>query len=263
MDVSVSRLNNRLALQVPAELPLGLVFVTGTAANVQQIGDGHAFSEFDLLEEGHCLRCRLTPRASLEVQVSEGNVLRVGGHLAFDARRAHYYLLARDVEILQEARPGRPRLAPILGDARRREALPSLAPAELPPWVSEIAPPEVREALTVAPAPRPAKSRATPPVEPPPPPEPPATDMPSGLNNEMVAYLSEAIDSREEIEVTPELMARWQPARPTVVRRSERAYLPVRAPRPSRSHWLIAIIAVLVVLTILTIFAVLAYMVLA
>ena len=29
MDISVSQLNNRLALQLPPELPLGLVFVTG------------------------------------------------------------------------------------------------------------------------------------------------------------------------------------------------------------------------------------------
>ena len=40
MDISVSRLNNRLALQLPTELPLGLVFVVGTVENITWINDG-------------------------------------------------------------------------------------------------------------------------------------------------------------------------------------------------------------------------------
>ena len=89
MDISVSHLNNRLALQLPQELPLGLVFVMGKVQNVVQLpvndnGRNHqAFQVwFDLIEEGFQLRCALSQRASSEIVLSEGDEIRAGGHLS-------------------------------------------------------------------------------------------------------------------------------------------------------------------------------------
>ena len=148
MDIPVSRLNNRMALQLPAELPLGLVFVVGEVERPHGGGDDDQIS-FYLSEKGFLLRCRLSERASREARLTEGSRIRAGGHLAFDPQRAEYYLLARDVEIIEEAvakapvvetSPGPPAvqsgarvpLAPILADITKRAKAASLTPAALP-----------------------------------------------------------------------------------------------------------------------------------
>ena len=50
MDISVSRLNKRMALQLPAEFPLGLVFVVGEVKNLSYYGDGVTVSDFYIEE---------------------------------------------------------------------------------------------------------------------------------------------------------------------------------------------------------------------
>ena len=89
MDISVSRLNGRLASKLPPELPLGLVFVIGKV--VQKDADG-----FVLSEEAHQLNCQLAE----EMEVQVGNEVRASGHLMFDPEKLQYYLLARDVEVV-------------------------------------------------------------------------------------------------------------------------------------------------------------------
>ena len=95
MDISVSHLNNRLSLQLPQELPLGLVFVTGTIS----FSDSTAFTElvahgrykhihFDLLDSRHRIRCVLVVRAMVDYDLEIGSRVRVGGHLRFDPQRA-------------------------------------------------------------------------------------------------------------------------------------------------------------------------------
>ncbi|NJN43605.1 MAG: hypothetical protein HC806_01945 [Anaerolineae bacterium] len=103
MDISVSQLNHRLALQLPAELPLGLVFVAGVVRHFEredELGNGRSLlSTFELEQNGHRLRCKLVQREAERVQLHENMEVRLGGHLTFDPRCAAYYLLARDAEV--------------------------------------------------------------------------------------------------------------------------------------------------------------------
>ena len=113
MDISVRRLNHRLALQLPKELPLGLVFVTGVVDTVNELPteDGPSNRtrriEFDLVEEDYILRCVLTQSTSNPTTVWEGEKVRVGGHLVFDPLRANYFLTTHDVEIIFDFEEGK------------------------------------------------------------------------------------------------------------------------------------------------------------
>src|SRR5688500_10002614 len=107
-----------MALQLPAELPLGLVFVVGKVTNLAQPANGHSRPTFQLEDEGYRLNCRLSGRATAETPFNEGDTIRAGGHLVFDSRQATYYLVARDIELLRERPAGQPSLTPILDDVR-------------------------------------------------------------------------------------------------------------------------------------------------
>jgi len=211
MDITVRRLNNRLALQIPTELPLGLVFVVGEVQNLRPAEDSEtngrsARVQFQLVEDGYRLRCQLQLRQTETIPFREGDQVRLGGHLAFDTQEADYFLMARDVERIGEesvAAPLAGEVASISDQESLREALSAikkrsevaqLAPAELPVWVRKMAPPGVEtEAPEAAP-----ESETTP-------------DAAALDNEELVAFLSQAMESDEEVELTPEVLAEYVP----------------------------------------------------
>lgn len=211
MDISVSHLNNRLALQLPAELPLGLVFVVGKVANlVESTGEppphnpDRPQAHFDLVEANYRLRCRLTERATLDGGLHEGDTVRVGGHLIFDSHRANYFLVVRDVEAVSEAAAGaetaimgekRAALASALADIKKRARAAQLAPAELPEWVQKMAPPETEVGGAALPE---AEVR---------------DEIPEAtVSNELVEFAAAAIESEEEVELKPEIIEKLTPA---------------------------------------------------
>ncbi|MBE7532240.1 MAG: hypothetical protein HND44_24380 [Chloroflexi bacterium] len=221
MDISVSQLNHRLALQLPAELPLGLVFVTGTVRNLESAGEmtnGRApFTSFDLEQKGHHLHCRLSPREAEKVTLREELEVRLGGHLTFDPRRAAYSLLARDVEVIGglaglQTDPLALDLSGLVEDQaaftaalagiKRRADVSRQSPAEVPVWVQKIAPPEVAESQPVDKEEEEVATIVAPSPAPPP------------LNDELVSYLSALMESEEEVELTPDILAQWQSERP-------------------------------------------------
>jgi hypothetical protein len=286
MDISVSRLNKRMALQLPAEFPLGLVFVVGKVRNLTNSDDEGGLPYFYLAENDHMLRCHLSERALEESSLNEGDMIRAGGHLAFDILQADYFLLARDIEVLPEHRPSRTTLAPILADIKKRSQAASLVPAELPDWVQQIAPPEYRQqAETTAEAIDALDGAASnlPPVEEPEPiakltaePSPSPFKEPSsrnGLTDDLVAFLSEAMDSPDEVELTQEMVAHLSPAikperaQPETVQPpgKEADVQPIQPIQPiqpvqaeTRIPWVIVLIVLISLIAFLTLFLVLA-----
>jgi hypothetical protein len=213
MDIPVSRLNQRMALQLPAELPLGLVFVVG---QVRMPGAAEAGlpGDFYLGDNEYRLPCRLSERAAAEVRLGEGDKVRAGGHLVFEPARASYYLLARDVEHLDSLRPAVKPLTAIIADNNRRGQAASLTQAKLPTWVQQMAPPEIQPqtndqsfaASLAGPAPGAGgdwelladaqAAMAFPAAEP----------VLAGLSDDLIAFLSQAMDSEVEVEITSEIM---------------------------------------------------------
>lgn len=205
MDISVSRLNGRLASKLPPELPLGLVFVVG---KVGQVGG----NRFVLKEETHCLTCR-----SIEaVAFREGDDVRASGHLMFDAERLQYYLLARDVEVVrvepltaagENSREllveNEALLSALAAVKARAEVAPTEKPAEVPVWVQKLAPPEVQP-LVSDDQDDPAEKVGI---------HAPAAQQVK-LDDGLVSLLSAAMDSEEVLELTPELLAPYQVAVP-------------------------------------------------
>jgi hypothetical protein len=220
MDISVSRLNNRLALQLPVELPLGLVFVVGHIDNLETVNEGDRGTRiicFDLLEKNHRIVCKLSARAATETKLSQGTKVRAGGHLVFDCHSANYYLLARDVEVVSNSEElsnlfddveingdgsstllGRQALTPILADIKRRAEATNLEEANLPYWVQRLAPPEIKAELVQT------ESVMMPTAE----------SAPTSLlkDGSLIDMLSQAMDSDEEVELTPEMVAKFLPA---------------------------------------------------
>lgn len=232
MDISVSRLNNRMALQVPGELPLGLVFIVGRVESLGAPAGGTV--RFELVDAGYRLRCRLPAAVAEETLLKEKDRVRASGHLAFDSHSAQYQLLARDIEVLAAQAPDREKAqqaaaqgaaaqgaTPGTAGVQPQSSVDSVIPTDLPPWVQKLAPPEVKEELGLV-----QEGEGT---------EPPsemeaagaseeeglkAADTPTELPPEMLAFLSSAIDSDEEIELTPEMIAEYLPE---VARRKDAA----------------------------------------
>ncbi len=271
MDISVSRLNNRLALQLPPELPLGLVFVLGHVRQLERAemshGDGsrHANVSFDLVEKGHVIRCRLSERAAKETALAEGSLIRAGGHLAFDPTHADYFLLARDVELIAEAEPEPPTavsepsarfatsgLGQALTDVKKRSSAVKPVPKDMPVWVQRMAPPGFdteSQAEAEADSSEPTAVASVP-------------SLPS-LDPKLVEFATRAMDSDEEVELTPELLDQLlgntqpdeeedQVAPPTAPTAESR---PASRPAPARERdWVVTGLAiVLIVLVVLTI----------
>ncbi len=226
MEVSVRRLNHRLALQLPRELPLGLVFVVGVVEDVVRVpvaqkkgeGNGRTFyTQFDLTENNYHLRCIVPPREAAHVTLETGNPVRVGGHLMFDPGRADYFLLARDVAVVGQTavveppvedakalRQEQEELALALASVKRRADAAKLAEAELPEWVQKIAPPEAQEEWTEEEETDLEADLLA------------ATAVTANLDDELVATLAQAMDSEEEVEVTSDMLAQYdvQPEQP-------------------------------------------------
>jgi hypothetical protein len=216
MDIPVSRLNERMALRLPAQFPLGLVFVVGTVEGLNAGANGDQPSAFFLSESDHRLRCRLSDRATSESELKNGYRIRAGGHLAFDSQHADYFLLARDVEVIPMEQPRVSSMAAIITDYSKRSEQAGLIPAELPEWVKRMAPAGIGiEAgrSTVASS---GSAFVQPVVN-----VEGATKKPhgllglghevalAGLSDEMIEFLSEAMDSEEEVELTPEMVAEY------------------------------------------------------
>ncbi|MCB8984218.1 MAG: hypothetical protein H6659_10370 [Ardenticatenaceae bacterium] len=202
-------------MQLPTELPLGLVFVVGRVGLLEEAKNGRAPQvQFTLVEETYQVYCVLSPRAASEVALQHGMTIRAGGHLAFDPQRAGYYLFVRDVEIVhvpladEPAPPPLVELPPedrtaveaILADIKKRSDAANLAQADLPVWVQKIAPPEVQAEIEED-------------VEPSVRVNPPSLKTPSSgvesLDAGLLARLSAAMDSDEELELTPEMLVEY------------------------------------------------------
>lgn len=289
LDISVSHLNNRLALQLPTELPLGLVFVVGVVHDLRREkvvtdnGRSTVF-RFHLTEGEHSLPCQLTPRATAEIRLREGDKIRAGGHLVFNSQQASYRLLARDVEVINSddlageiepeepvsttslpPRPHRTALSPLLADIKKRAELSQMTQADLPPWVQQMAPPEVRTEETedkTADDNEGAGSTS----------DAPPSD--AALSQELIAFLSAAMEDLEEVEVTSTLLDEMAPDEkkrspppagaasgayevpPPASSTEETAVSPQRPPqeRDNATIWLLASLIVLALVILLAIF---------
>ncbi|MCP4419979.1 MAG: exodeoxyribonuclease VII large subunit [Chloroflexi bacterium] len=201
MDISVSHLNGRLAQKLPPELPLGLVFVVGEVAELDN-------RHFVLLEGSHRLSCRAEEEITA---VAVGDEVRVSGHLMFDDRRLQYYLRVGDIERMtqepldqlgsdsRELLSANDGLLSALAEVKARAAVAPTEPVEgegvLPVWVQKMAPAEANIDVV--------------------------QDDKVGhvgredeLNAGLVTMLSKAMDSDEEMELTPELLAPYLPMEP-------------------------------------------------
>lgn len=217
MDITVSRLNERMALRLPAQFPLGLVFVVGTVEGLNTGANGDQPAAFFLSESDHRLRCRLSDRASRESDLKNGYRIRAGGHLAFDAQHADYFLLARDVEVIPMEQPRVSSMAAIITDYTKRSEQAGLIPAELPDWVMRMAPAGIGIEASRLSAASSSSVFVQPAVK-----VEGATRKPqgllglghevalAGLSDELIEFLSEAMDSEEEVELTAEMVAEFK-----------------------------------------------------
>jgi hypothetical protein len=206
MDISVSRLNSRLVLQVPAELPLGLVFITGTVEALRPVGDRIDVLRFDLVERKNRLACRIPRTVAEETLLQEGDRVRVSGRLVFAGHSVQYSLLARDLEVLPR-RTSDGSLQTVLADARQRRQQTSLAQPELPPWVQRLAPPELRHEIEDQEAAQEQAEGATSIDD-------RFADAVPGLEQlpqELVTFLAGALDSDSDVELTAEMIATYLP----------------------------------------------------
>lgn len=208
MDITVSRLNERMALRVPSELPLGLVFIVGQIDKMKPFPTNRDEVALQLVEGEHSLPCRLPQQVVEEMQLVGHERVRAGGHLVFDPRQARYYLLARDIEVL----PSEPDMTPPSPPVEPRRIITDddvsptpVAPGELPPWVRQLAPPEIQAELGLLHSePELSAGGET---------SPGGDKFPPPLPPEMVDYLSAAIDSDEDVELTPAVVHELLPRR--------------------------------------------------
>ena len=218
MDISVSGLNGRLASKLPPELPLGLVFVVG---RVEQLdADG-----FILAEGSHRLHCQTDEND----QIENGDEVRASGHLMFDAEQLRYYLLARDIEVVTSEPLGPPDnnsrellaeseglLSALAAVKARAAAAPPQTGENLPVWVRKLAPPEV-EVAGVEDESEEVVRRRAPKAE---------------LDEDLISKLSEAMDSEDELELTPEFLARYIPEEPEPPEPLAETAVPLEQPPP-------------------------------
>jgi hypothetical protein len=273
MDIPVSRLNNRMALHTPSEFPLGLVFVVGMVQDLERPSAESADVRFSLVERGYRLRCHLTAHAARQVQFEEGQLVRASGHLAFDSTRVDYFLVARDLEVVPPAKQAPPAtdVRPILAEMEQRAKEGNLSPGQLPGWVKELAPPEFRDSLLAgqfqaaggeSTPPAPAEDKVTATNDQP---APRATAPAGDLNPELTEFLLKALEADEDVELTPELIAEYNP-QAHVDKRAFTAVQPhdvmtpdvIMPPSPERIHWFIAAAIVVMVILILLLVAYLA-----
>ncbi len=238
MDISVSHLNQRLMLQLPAQLPLGLVFVQGTVTNLTWLEDANApFPlELDLVEAEHAIRCCLSARVVAEMTPKEGSRIRAGGHLVFDVRKAQYQLQARDIELVLDEEPvevknegalpllekpvGRTALTPVLADIKKRADAAHLAQGTVPAWVQRLAPPEIKAEVL--------KEEEKEPVA-------EFSPSPPTLDEGLVKFLALAMEDLQDVEITPDLLAEYSSGpNATAVAQSQTRKSPTPTAAPKR-----------------------------
>lgn len=273
MDIPVSQLNRRLGVQLPSELPLGLVFVVGVVADLDLLADGRL--RFWLSEEEFRISCVLTVRAAAETDLAEGDEVRAGGHLAYDERLAGYVLLARDVDVVQPvadtAVPPLPKtdqaaLRELLSEVSRRSQTAVTIPPEMPGWVQRLAPEgaflegasegafkgALEGGLELA-AKGPEDDLSKVEVK-----RPSFADQ-FELNEEMITFLSHAMDQDEDVELNSDLL-RELGVPPPAERPLYPDIGPVRPPRSTSPDLLLTmfiatmlIVAVLILMALLVI----------
>jgi hypothetical protein len=203
MDITVSRLNERMALRVPSELPLGLVFIVGQVEAIQPYPPDPDAVTLELVDGNHRLPCELPHQVVDEMQLVGQERVRAGGQLVFDTRDARYHLLARDIEVLPPLAQSDAEMVVRSTEAavQERNEGPHLAAGELPPWVRQLAPPEVQSEFNQESQRKPAGDSVQGSQAPP-------------LSPALVDYLSQAIDSDQEIELTSDLVQEVLDRRP-------------------------------------------------
>ena len=58
--------------------------------------------QFDLVDKVHHVRCERSARAAAEVDLANGDEVRASGHLIFDPYHADYFLLTRDIDLVDD-----------------------------------------------------------------------------------------------------------------------------------------------------------------
>ncbi len=255
MDIPVSQLNRRLGVQLPAELPLGLVFVLGRAADLEWLTDGRL--RFWLIEGEHRILCVLTERAAAETELAEGDEVRAGGHLAFDDRLAGYYLLARDVEVAlpvadmtvpAEPKSDQAALREMLAEVSRRSKTAVKTDPDLPGWVQRLAPAGLQADFGEKPENEPSVM-----VE-----RRPSLADRFALNDELIAFLSDAMDKDEDVELSPDLLQELGAPVPVEPPPALPDISPIRPPTPAPPDMLMTFfIATLLIVSVLVLLALL------
>ena len=159
MDMPINQINTRLFAQLPADPGLGLLFAVGTVSQIVQASSGKPI-QFTLRHHGYALRCKVAPSVESAFDLADGQEVRATGHLSFSAQSARFHLLVRDLELLSlTTLPEKTTTPRHILASRKRSATPDwlvavqrraqaaapvqLAPADIPLWVQEMAPPEV------------------------------------------------------------------------------------------------------------------------
>ncbi|HZD10159.1 MAG TPA: hypothetical protein VE553_02365, partial [Candidatus Binatia bacterium] len=164
----------------------------------------------------------VSKKLAAESLLREGDRIRAGGQLAFDAHAVRYVLLVRHLEVLASRTANETPSSDATAAASAGLAPETtLARAPLPAWVLKLAPPEIQHELgrfsemgsadasqLQAPAEAAGRGAGTK--------APPMRDaengMPddeslAGLPQDMVRFLSQAIDSEEDVELTRDMLA--------------------------------------------------------
>ncbi|MFN2188807.1 MAG: exodeoxyribonuclease VII large subunit [Candidatus Promineifilaceae bacterium] len=232
MEIPVSRLNQRMALQLPAELPLGMVYVVGVIEGRSTPDEGQNSGYFFLAEERFRVRCLLSEHSTSSSDFKNGDRVRAGGHLNFDPQQAQYYLLARDIEILKEVDSEEPDGSKIIEEIDQKSEEAGLVPANLPAWVKQLAPPELLKELgikiieePVKPVEAPEETHEMDPLR-------KRTAGPKlAMSDELMDFLSTAIDSQDEVELTPDVISYL--GTPTEPQKAEKTTARPPLPKPT------------------------------
>jgi hypothetical protein len=158
MDMPISHINTRLFALLPPQLDLGLLFATGTVSQIIWTGGGRPI-QFTLRDAGYALRCKVARNVKPDFELAEGQLVRATGHLSFSSQAARFHLVLRDLELLPdlESGPSRTPAADHPSGTPREVASESLrgtpavdvlaAIGDIPAWVYQLAPREVRNSV--------------------------------------------------------------------------------------------------------------------
>ena len=229
MDMPINQINTRLFAQLPADPGLGLLFAVGAVSQIVQASGGKPI-QFTLRHHGYALRCKVAPSVESAFDLADGQEVRATGHLSFSAQSARFHLLVRDLELLSlTTLPEKTTTPRHILASRKRSATPDwlvavqrraqaaapvqLAPADIPLWVQEMAPPEVASPQVQRVDVRWGKQRAETAIE-----DEMASDE-AGVtaftrldsDEQLLKYLLEVLErsENEDVELTAEVLAQF------------------------------------------------------